>query len=177
MLAFFPANSKSEIFLRNRINLNHQSISIMNKYIPLISSSLTGPLGIMHLPRLWQKVSLKATDQLHGDYPDIGGGYDSMVLGALNIDPDAFRAFVTESKPSYIECESWVAQNGDLSAAGIAMLNRQITQYHHDDDTRKEILEAAGLDDSASIADAPNLNNLDDWTALHKEVLSGTTAS
>ena len=143
-----------------------------SNYIPLISSSLTGPLGIMHLPRLWQKVSLKATGLLHGDYPDIGGGYDSMVLGALSIEADAFRAFVSENKPSYIECENWVAQNGSLTPSGIAKLNRQITQYHHDDATRNEILRAAGLDDSAAISDAPNLNNLDDWTEFHKEVLS-----
>lgn len=145
----------------------------MSKYIPLISSSLTGPLGIMHLPRLWQKVSLEETGQLHSDYPGIGGGYDSMVLGALKIDADAFRAFVRDNKPSYVACENWIAQNGTLTASEIAKLNRQITQYHHDDDTRKEILEAAGLDDSAAIADAPNLNNLDDWTAFHKEVIQG----
>jgi len=144
----------------------------MSNFIPLISSSLTGPLGIMHLPRLWQKVSLQATGQLHSDYPDIGAGYDSMVLGTLGIEADAFRAFVKENKPSYIECENWVAQNGDTSLAAISKLNRQITQYHHDDATRTEILTAAGLDDSAAIADAPNLNNLDDWTAFHKEVLS-----
>jgi hypothetical protein len=146
----------------------------MSKYVPLISSSLAGPLGIMHLPRLWQKVALKATGQLHDDYPDIGAGYDSMVLGALNIDADAFRSFVSDNNPTYIECENWVAQNGTLDAGAIAKLNRQITQYHHDDATRTEILEAAGLDDSAAIADAPNLNNLDDWTAFHKEVLSGS---
>ena len=144
----------------------------MSKFIPLISSSLAGPLGILHLPRLWQKVSLQATGQLHSDYPDIGAGYDSMVLGTLGIDADAFRSFVKENKPSYIECENWVAQNGDTSQPGIAKLNRQITQYHHDDTTRTEILAAAGLEDSAAIADAPNLNNLDDWTAFHKEVLS-----
>ena len=133
---------------------------------------MAGPLGILHLPRLWQKVSLQATGQLHSDYPDIGAGYDSMVLGTLGIDADAFRSFVKENKPSYIECENWVAQNGDTSQPGIAKLNRQITQYHHDDTTRTEILAAAGLEDSAAIADAPNLNNLDDWTAFHQEVLS-----
>jgi hypothetical protein len=145
----------------------------MSNYIPLISSSLSGPLGIMHLPRLWQKVSLEVTGQLHSDYPGIGGGYDSMVLGALNIDAEAFRAFVRDNKPSYIQCENWVAQNGDLNASAIAKLNRQITQYHHDDETRIGILEAAGLDDSAAIADAPNLNNLDDWTGFHKQVILG----
>jgi len=29
-------------------------------YVPLISSSVAGPLGVLHLPRLWQKVSLEA---------------------------------------------------------------------------------------------------------------------
>ncbi len=153
-------------------NSKPQIECIMSKYIPLISSSLAGPLGILHLPRLWQKVSLKATGQLHDDYPDIGAGYDSMVLGALGIEADAFRAFVSENKPSYVECEAWVAQNSDLTASSIAKLNRQIIQYHHDDDTRTSVLEAAGLDDSAAIPDAPTLNNLDDWTTFHKEVIS-----
>lgn len=149
----------------------------MSKYIPLISSSLTGPLGIMHLPRLWQKVSLEVTGQLHDEYPGIGGGYDSMVLAALNIEADSFRSFVNENKPSYIECEKWVAANGTFGPSEISKLNRQITQYHHDDDTRKEILEGAGLDDSIAIADAPNLNNLDDWTGFHKEVILGGATS
>jgi len=127
----------------------------------------------MHLPRLWQKVSLEVTDQLHSDYPGIGGGYDSMVLAALKVDADAFRAFMKDKKPSYIDCEKWVLENGTPCPCEIAKLNRQITQYHHDDDTRKGILEAAGLDDSAAIADAPNLNNLDDWTGFHREVILG----
>ena len=149
----------------------------MSNYIPLISSSLAGPLGIMHLPRLWQKVSLEQTGQLHSEYPGIGGGFDSMVLAALKIDADTFRAFINDNKPSYVECEKWVAANGTLSPSSISKLNRQITQYHHDDDTRKEILEGAGLDDSVAIADAPNLNNLDDWTGFHKEVILGGATS
>ena len=30
----------------------------MSKIVPLISSGTVGPLGVLHLPRLWQKVSL-----------------------------------------------------------------------------------------------------------------------
>ena len=30
----------------------------MSKIIPLISSGIAGPIGVLHLPRLWQKVSL-----------------------------------------------------------------------------------------------------------------------
>lgn len=160
---------------RRANHLIFKNISIMSKYIPLISSSLSGPLGILHLPRLWQKVSLEATGQLDDDYPGIGAGYDSMVLGALNIDAETFRAFIKDNKPSYIECEKWVAENGMLSVSAIAKLNRQITQYHHDDESRTEILKAAGLDDSAAIPDAPNLNNLDDWTGFHKSVILGAS--
>ncbi|MDA0346685.1 MAG: DUF5069 domain-containing protein [Verrucomicrobia bacterium] len=145
----------------------------MSNYIPLISSSLAGPLGIMHLPRLWQKVSLEQTNQLHSEYPGIGGGFDSMVLATLNISAEDFRAFIKENKPSYIECEKWVAANGTLNVSEISKLNRQMTHYHHDDDTRNAILTGAGLDDSAAIADAPNLNNLEDWTGFHKEVILG----
>ncbi len=35
-----------------------------DSYVPLISSGLAGPLGILHLPRLWQKVSLEARGKL-----------------------------------------------------------------------------------------------------------------
>lgn len=141
------------------------------KYVPLISSSLAGPLGVMHLPRLWQKVSLEETGQLHADYPGIGAGYDAMVLGALGIQTDAFRKFIREKKPSYIECEAWVKKHGTLSLEAVAKLNRQITQYHHEADTAREILEAAGLPTDCGIPDAPMLNNLDDWTTFHREVI------
>ena len=30
----------------------------MNKIVPLIGSAEVGPLGVLHLPRLWLKVSL-----------------------------------------------------------------------------------------------------------------------
>jgi hypothetical protein len=32
-------------------------------YVPLISSGTAGPLGVLHLPRLWQKVSLEAAGE------------------------------------------------------------------------------------------------------------------
>ena len=32
----------------------------MATYIPLISSGADGPLGVLHLPRFWQKASLEA---------------------------------------------------------------------------------------------------------------------
>ncbi len=64
-------------------------------------------------------------------------------------------------------------ENGNVDASAIAVLNRQITQYHHDDATRSAILAAAGIDDDGSMVDAPCLNNLEDWTDFHKEVIAG----
>src|SRR5690606_38718827 len=80
----------------------------MDKIVPLISSGTTGPLGILHLPRLWLKGLLGATGKLADGYKDIGPGYDHMVLQGLGIDPDKARAFIHEKKPTYLEFEEWV---------------------------------------------------------------------
>jgi hypothetical protein len=63
--------------------------SPMRKMIPLISSGNKGPLGVLHLPRLWQKVSLEAAGKLADGYPGIGAGYDSMVIAGLGLDAEA----------------------------------------------------------------------------------------
>ena len=58
-------------------------------YVPLISSGVAGPLGALHLPRLWLKVSLEAAGKLASGYPGIGAGYDMMTCNALGLDPEA----------------------------------------------------------------------------------------
>ena len=59
----------------------------MNTIVPLISSGVAGPLGVLHLPRLWLKVSLEARGKLATGYPGIGKGYDMMVISALGLKP------------------------------------------------------------------------------------------
>ena len=44
-------------------------------YVPMISSGTAGPLGVLHLPRLWQKVSLESQGKIAAGYPGIGRGY------------------------------------------------------------------------------------------------------
>ena len=56
----------------------------MSQIVPLISSGIAGPLGVLHLPRLWQKASLANAGKLHADYPGIGCGYDQMTLDDYN---------------------------------------------------------------------------------------------
>ncbi len=140
--------------------------------IPNISSGVAGPLGAIHLPRLWSKLLLSSTGNLPDNYPECGMGYDQMVLDGLKVNRDAAVAYVKDSKPSYIQFENWVVEQrgGAIPAEEIEASNAAIRGYNHDDDTRKEILAAAGRADDGSILDAVSLNNLDDWTELHDAV-------
>lgn len=140
--------------------------------VPTISSGTAGPLGVLHLPRLWQKASLEAAGKLHADYPGCGNGYDQMVLDGIGVDKSAFLAFIA-TKPTYVQTEAWVSSNATkLNAESIAALNAAITGYIHADATRTSILDAVGRADDGSILDAINLNNLDDWNTFHGQELA-----
>lgn len=137
--------------------------------VPLISSGVAGPLGVLHLPRLWCKVVLGAKGKLADGYDQCGPGYDQMVLDGLGLDRDATVKYLTENIPSYPEFEKWILdqKGGKLDSNAVAQLNSAIQGYNHADDVRKSILGAAGISDDGSILDAVNLNNLDDWTEFH----------
>ena len=142
-------------------------------YVPLISSGVAGPLGALHLPRLWLKVSLEAAGKLAAGYPGIGAGYDSMTCSALGLDPEAVKSFIASNKPTYTKFEAWVRQNGKkLTKADIQRQNLAILGYCHDEATRKGILNASGLpDDGSVLPGAIDLNNIDDWFEFHQAVL------
>ena len=143
--------------------------------IPLISSDLAGPLGAIHLPRLWSKVLLSAKGQLEDGYDECGMGFDQMVLDGLGIDRDSAVSYIKGSLPTYPQFEKWVLgqRGGSIPQAEIDSSNDAIRGYNHDDETRGSILSAAGVDDDGSILDVVNLNNLDDWTELHTSVAGG----
>src|SRR5215216_2930868 len=115
----------------------------MAKIVPLISSGTAGPLGVLHLPRLWLKVSLEARGKLADGYPGIGKGYDMMVIDALGLNADEVKKFITDSKPTYAQFEEWVKKNArNLDRATIHKLNVSIQGYIHADDVRGGILKA-----------------------------------
>src|ERR1043165_6520076 len=96
----------------------------MNTVVPLISSGVAGPLGVLHLPRLWLKASLEATGKLAAGYPGAGKGYDQMVIDGLGLNRDAVLAFIKSSKPTYPQFEAWVKKNGTkLDKGSIETLN------------------------------------------------------
>ena len=145
----------------------------MQKIVPLISSGIAGPLGVLHLPRLWLKASLEARGLLADGYPGCGKGYDQMVLDGLGLDREKFIVFIRDRRPTYPQLEAWVLEQkgGKLDASAVKKLNDSILGYIHADDVRQSILHANAIPDEGKIRDAVNLNNLDDWFEFHKAVL------
>ncbi len=144
------------------------------KIVPLISSGVAGPMGVLHLPRFWQKVSLEAAGLLADGYPGCGAGYDSMLLDALGLDKEATLDYIKASKPTYIQLETWIREQegAKLDQGSITAFNAAVTGYIHDDDTRKSVLEASGIEDGPDAPhDAVSLNNLDDWNEFYDAVI------
>ena len=84
------------------------------------------------------------------------------------IKEEDFLAFIA-TKPTYVQLEAWVKAypGAKLTKADIYKHNQAIMGYIHGDDTRKSILESAGLaDDGSCNPGAVDLNNLDDWQIL-----------
>jgi hypothetical protein len=147
--------------------------TMSDTYVPLISSGVAGPLGVLHLPRLWQKVSLEATGKLASGYPSIGRGFDAMTCASLGLEEQAVKDYIKKHKPTYPQFEAWVKANAkSFTPQAVEKHNAAVCGYNHDDETRQEILGNCRIaDDSSAPKDAVNLNNLDDWYEFHKAVL------
>ncbi|HWN94681.1 MAG TPA: DUF5069 domain-containing protein, partial [Methylomirabilota bacterium] len=100
-------------------------------YVPMISSGVAGPLGVLHLPRLWLKTSLEARGKLAAGYPGCGKGYDQMVLDGLGLNRDATLNFIKNDKPTYTQFEAWVKKQpgAKLDKASVEQLNSAIRGY------------------------------------------------
>jgi hypothetical protein len=127
---------------------------------------------VLHLPRLWQKLSLEAAGKLAAGYPGMGKGFDAMTCAALGLDEQAVKDFIKQKKPTYTEFEAWVRQNAkSLTAEAVEKHNAAVRGYNHEDATRQEITSTCRIGDADAPKDAVNLNNLDDWNAFHQSVL------
>jgi hypothetical protein len=143
----------------------------MNKIVPTISSDSTGPLGVAHLPRLWQKVLLSKKGLLPAGYDFCGHGYDQMVLDGLGLDRDETLKFLETSFPTYPEFEAWILKKkGKIDPDAVEKLNAAIRGYNHSDQVRKSILIGAGIQDDGRFKDAVHLNNFDDWAEFHSSL-------
>jgi hypothetical protein len=140
------------------------------KIVPLVSSGTAGPLGAIHLPRLWLKLSLAAADALPDGYAECGAGFDQMTLTALGLDKQKTVDFVRQNKPTYMAFEQWVIRNGKTDRETIEKHNAAVRGYHHGDSLAADMRSASGVSD-ANIKDAVTLNLLDDLDEVHRSLV------
>ena len=137
--------------------------------VPLISSDTAGPLGAIHLPRLWTKLTLAAHKQLADGYDICGAGFDQMTLDAFGLDRAKTIAFVNEKHPTYVQFEQYVKDNGNVTPESIAKHNAAVRGYNHSDELGSKMRTSSGLNDAA-VADAVRLNMVEDLDELHKSL-------
>lgn len=140
----------------------------------MIPCNVAGPLGVLHLPRLWLKVSLEARGKLAAGYPGLGKGYDQMVVDALGLKAEAVKKYIADSHPTYQQFEAWVkAQPGvKLDRNTVHRLNTAILNYHHAEDLSRDIRASTGYKEDGTVtSSACELNALDDWQAFHEAEL------
>ena len=141
------------------------------KTVPLISSGTAGPLGAIHLPRLWAKLSLKNHGALAAGYDFCGSGFDQMTLDALGLDRAKTLAFIESKHPTYVQFEEYVVEQngGSISKERIDAHNAAIRGYHHSDEVGTSMRAASGLRHE-HVKDAVTLNTLEDLDELHKQL-------
>jgi hypothetical protein len=139
------------------------------KVVPLISSGTAGPLGAIHLPRLWLKLTLGASGALPEGYDECGAGFDAMTLDALGLDRGKTIDFVRRNRPSYMEFEEWVVANGKTDKATIERHNAAIRGYNHSDELGGSMRAASKIKD-ASVKDAVSLNSVEDLDEVHRQL-------
>ena len=147
------------------------AIATGTKIVPLVSSGTCGPLGVLHLPRLWSKITLDAVGALPEGYDVIGPGFDSMTLSALGLDKNEVQTYIKTKKPTYPQFEQWVLQKkgGKLDPAVVKKHNDAVLGYNHDNEKAKHMREDMGVTHS-TCADAVTLNTLDDLHEFYQTI-------
>jgi hypothetical protein len=141
-----------------------------HKTVPLVSSGTAGPLGAIHLPRLWLKLSLAAVEALPDGYDECGSGFDAMTLNALGLDRQKTIDFVQQNRPTYMEFEAWVVANGKTDKATIEAHNAAVRGYNHSDELGHKMRTASKIRD-ASVRDAIALNTIEDLDEIHRQLV------
>jgi hypothetical protein len=135
--------------------------------VPLISSSVMGPLGVLHLPRLWLKILLHARGRLAEGYRHGSGGLDETTCVNLGIDADALVRYIETELPDYLQLEAWVREHATkLDTTSVAAHNLGILTRNQREELASERRARFGITDD-TFANAIRLNDLDDWAGAH----------
>lgn len=138
-----------------------------SKVVPSVSSGTAGPLGAVHLPRMWLKISLASVGALPEGYDECGAGFDAMTLSALGLDRQKTIDFIRNNRPSYMEFEEWVVANGKTDKESVDRHNAAIRGYNHSDELAQQMRDSSKIK-RHSIKDAVSLNTVEDLDEIHK---------
>lgn len=141
-----------------------------SKVVPSVSSGTAGPLGALHLPRMWLKISLASVGALPDGYDECGAGFDAMTLSALGLDRQKTIDFIRQNHPTYMEFEEWAVANGKTDKEAIDRHNAAIRGYNHGDELAQQMRDTSKIKNS-SIKDAVSLNTIEDLDEIHKQHL------
>ena len=150
--------------------------SSTTKIVPLISSDTAGPLGAIHLPRLWAKLTLGSAGLLADGYDSCGAGFDQMTIDGLGLNRDKVLEFVKSRRPTYMQFEEWIVEQngGSVPREKIDKHNAAVRGYHHSDDKGSSMRAASGIKDS-NVKDAVRLNSIEDLDELHAQARSASS--
>jgi hypothetical protein len=143
----------------------------MTKVVPLLGPTVAGPLGVVHLPRMWLKSVLSAAGALYDEYVDDNHGFNKCIVEGLGLEPDAWFAFLA-TMPTYPQTEAYVRDHATaLDPATIGKLNAEITGWQRPSERAKQVRERVGLD-APDFCFSARLIDLDDWFTMHHELLA-----
>lgn len=145
------------------------AVASHTKITPTISSGTAGPLGAVHLPRLWTKLTLASAGLLPEGYDECGPGFDALTISNLGLNKDEVITYVRTRKPTYVEFEEWVRTKGKTDPETIKKHNAAVHGYHHADDKAAHMRQDMGVPHQ-HIKDAVTLNMLEDLHELHQTI-------
>ena len=145
----------------------------MTLVVPLTGSMVAGPLGLAHLPRLWQKALLKTVGCLPADYKSGTGGFDTAVTKGVGIDLQALVNFLRVI-PTYEETEAWVRANA-TNLGGVPETTEYLVQREMPADRAAAMRERCGIT-NAQFGRNAYLNNIDDLATLHEYLIASRDA-
>lgn len=145
------------------------STQMTTQVIPMVSSGTAGPLGAIHLPRLWAKLTLEAAGKLPEDYDACGSGFDQLTINDLGLKKEEVVELIKSKHPTYVEFEEWVVAHGKTDPETIRKHNDNVRGYLHSDELAGKMRGSMGLK-RGDVKDAVTLNTLEDLHALHESV-------
>jgi hypothetical protein len=143
----------------------------MERLVPAIGATVAGPLGVVHLPRMWLKGVLSAAGMLWEGYFDDYKGFNQFVSDRIGLDPEKWFPYLA-TMPTYAEAERWVRANATkLDPASIAASNEFVLTFLRPEENAARVRQRVGLTD-ASFRNSAMLINLDDWCTIHDELVA-----